>query len=158
MVKGKFGKTSKVSKYYEDDCSFKPNFGPFWSKFGLQKFFFVVSTLLNIVVSYHCIQFQGKLINQTRKNDKKASFRSNFVLFLQIFDPQKSFLWFLPLPDVIHCYQLSLYAISRKTKEPNLRKWQKKLISGPILVCFCKIWFPKIFSVVFTPTRCYNLL
>ena len=49
MVKGKFGKTSKVSKYYEDDCSFKPNFGPFWSKFDPQKIFFVV---FNIVK--HC--------------------------------------------------------------------------------------------------------
>ena len=33
--------------------------------------------------------------------------------------------WVLPLLDVIHCCNLSLYAISRKTNEPNLRKWKK---------------------------------
>ena len=39
----------------------------------------------------------------------------SFFFFLQV----------LPQLDVIHCCKLSLYAISRKTKEPNLRKWQK---------------------------------
>ena len=33
--------------------------------------------------------------------------------------------WVLPLLDVIHCCNISLYAISRKTNEPNLRKSQK---------------------------------
>ena len=33
--------------------------------------------------------------------------------------------WVLPLLDVIHCCKLSLYPISRKTNEPNLRKSQK---------------------------------
>ena len=31
----------------------------------------------------------------------------------------------LPLLEVRHCCKLSLYALSRKTIEPNLRKWQK---------------------------------
>ena len=35
------------------------------------------------------------------------------------------FLWVLCLLDVRHCCKLSLYAISRTTNEPNLRKWQK---------------------------------
>ena len=34
-------------------------------------------------------------------------------------------LWALPLLDVIYCCSLTLYAISRKTNEPDLRKWQK---------------------------------
>ena len=46
--------------------------------------------------------------------------------------PKFSCVWVLPLLDVIYCCKLSLHAISRKTNEPNLRKWQKK-ISGPIL-------------------------
>ena len=46
--------------------------------------------------------------------------------------PKFSCMWVLPLLDVIYCCKLSLHVISRKTNEPNLRKWQKK-ISGPIL-------------------------
>ena len=38
---------------------------------------------------------------------------------------QKIFSWDLPRLDVIHCCKLSLHAISRKTNELNLRKWQK---------------------------------
>ena len=57
-----------------------------------------------------------------------------------------------------YCY-ISLYAISRKTNEPNLRKWhKKKLISGPILSCLAQIWASLIFFVSFTSTRCYTLL
>ena len=37
----------------------------------------------------------------------------------------KLFSWILSLLDVIHCCKLLLYAISKKTHEPNLRKWQK---------------------------------
>ena len=37
----------------------------------------------------------------------------------------KLFLWVLPLLYVIHCSKLSLYAISRKTNEPYLRKLKK---------------------------------
>ena len=50
-------------------------------------------------------------------------------LILACFAPilvlKKTFLWVLPLLDVIHCCKLLLFAISRKTKEPNLKKWQK---------------------------------
>ena len=38
----------------------------------------------------------------------------------------KFFLWVLPLVGVIHCCKLSLYAISRETNEPNLKKKGKK--------------------------------
>ena len=65
------------------------------------------------------------------------------------------FTWVLPLLDVIHCYKLSLYTISRKTYEPNLRKWQKNLVSGPILAPLAQIWAPKTF---FTSTRRKTLL
>ena len=41
------------------------------------------------------------------------------------FVPQRFFLWTLPVLDGIHCCKLSLFAISRKTNELNLRKWLK---------------------------------
>ena len=47
------------------------------------------------------------------------------------------FWWILPLLDVRHCCKLSLYAISRKTNKPKLRKWLKNLVSGPNLA---QIW------------------
>ena len=71
------------------------------------------------------------------------------------FGPQKIlygfFWWVLPLLDVIHCCKLSLYAMTRKTNEPNLRKWQKTLFwarfrlicpkfGPPIFFFFFKTW------------------
>ena len=37
--------------------------------------------ILDIVASYHCMQFQEKLMNQTLENHKKPSFRPNFGHF-----------------------------------------------------------------------------
>ena len=34
--------------------------------------------MLGIVPSYHCMQLQGKLINQTSENDKKPNFGPDF--------------------------------------------------------------------------------
>ena len=61
-------------------------------------------------------------MNQTRENDKKP--RVLGPILAQIWSP-KSFLWVVPLLDNIHCCKLPLYAISRKTNKPNLKKWQK---------------------------------
>ena len=41
------------------------------------------------------------------------------------FGPQKPFLLTLSLLEVRNCSELSLYAVSRKTNEPKLTKWQK---------------------------------
>ena len=60
-------------------------------------------------------------MNQSWKNGKKSSFGT---ILAQIWSP-KDFSWILPLLDVTHCCKLSLYAISRKTNERKLRKWQK---------------------------------
>ena len=52
----------------------KPNFGLnfdlFGAKFGPQKYFhgFYPYYMLYIVVSYHCMQYQGKLMHQTGEN------------------------------------------------------------------------------------------
>ena len=47
----------------------------------------------------------------------------------------------LPLLVVRYCSKLSSYAISRKTNEPNWRKWQKKLVLVIILVYLAQIFF-----------------
>ena len=87
------------------------------------------------IASNHSVQFQGKLINQTWENGKKPSFRPDFGpnLGLKIF-----FSWISTLLDVRHCYKL-LFEVSRKTNEPNFRKWQKKLVSGTILAHLAQI-------------------
>ena len=69
-------------------------------------------------------------------------------LVLACFDqklvPKKFFHGFYLL-DVRHCCKLSLYAISRKTNEPNLRKWQKKQVPGLTLAPLAQIWTQKSF-------------
>ena len=40
--------------------------------------------MLDIVASYHCMQFQGKLINQTWENNKKPSFGPDLSYLVQI--------------------------------------------------------------------------
>ena len=37
--------------------------------------------MLGIAASYHCMQLQGKLTNQTRENSKKPSLGTNFSPF-----------------------------------------------------------------------------
>ena len=59
-----------------DFVQFDPNVGP--------KFFFhwfYLCLYLDIVTSYHCMQFQVKLMNQTWENGKKPSFGTNFSPF-----------------------------------------------------------------------------
>ena len=64
----------------------------------------------------------------------------------------------LPLLDARHCCNLSLYATARKTNEPNLRKWQKNLVSDLFLVPLVQILVLKTFFVDFYTTRCLTLL
>ena len=52
-----------------------------------------------------------------------------------IWGPRNFFSWVLPLLVVKQCPKLSSYAISRKTNEPNLRKWRKTYF-GPDIVPF----------------------
>ena len=54
---------------------------------------------------------------------KKLVLDSIFAPLAQIKAP--NFFLILLLLDVMHYGKLPLYAISRKTNEPNLRKWQK---------------------------------
>ena len=64
------------------------------------------------------MQFPGKLINQLKKKQKN-------LILVPIFGFLD--LWVLPLLNVIHCWKLSLYAVTRKSNEPNLWKQQKTL-------------------------------
>ena len=97
--------------------------------------------MLDIVAGYHCIQFQGKLMYQTSENDKMIL---DLILttLAQIWI-LKFFVWILPSLDVRLCRKPSLYAISRRTNEPRLRKWQKNLDFGLILAHLVQIWAAK---------------
>ena len=77
-------------------------------------------------------------MNQMWENGKTPNFGA------EIWAP-KFFLWILPVLYVRHCYKLSLYATSRKNNQPILTKWQKNLVSGPILVYLTQIWVTNIF-------------
>ena len=76
-------------------------------------------------------------MNWTWENGKKPNFGPNFGSF----GPNLGLLfsWILLLLDIRHCCKLSLYAISRKTKDPNSRKWQKNLNLGLILAPWAQI-------------------
>ena len=85
-----------------------PDFGPFVSNLDHPFFFFflqVLLLLLNIVPSYHRMQYKGKLMNKTWKNDKKPNFRPDFSRFWPQFGPPKFFSRILVLQDVRHCYK-----------------------------------------------------
>ena len=68
------------------------------------------------------MQFQRKLTNQTWENGKKPNFGPDFGPF----GSPNFFSWILPLLDIRYCCKVSLYAISKKTYQPSLRKCQKK--------------------------------
>ena len=96
--------TRKTNKPNLRKCKKKSSF---WLRFGTPKLFswiFYLYYMLDIVASYHCIQFQGKLMNQTWENNKKPSFMTDFGPFGPNLDPKKYFPWNLPLIDVTHCY------------------------------------------------------
>ena len=90
-----------------------------------QKIFFVgftssrYYTLLQAITVYYFKENKWTKIEKIKINPVSglilASFGPNLV-------PPKKFSWILPVLNVRHCCKLSLYAISRKTNEPNLRK------------------------------------
>ena len=63
--------------------SFGPNFGPFVSNLPPLEFFsgFYLGYMLGINANYHCMQFQGKQMNQTWENSRKPSCGPDFGLF-----------------------------------------------------------------------------
>ena len=133
-----------------------PNFGSFDHKSGLPKLFFAILPLTDVM---HCCKQSFYAIS--RKTNVPNLRKWQNLISGQIvagFGPNlipQFFLWVLPSLDVINCCKLSLYAIARKTNEPNLRKWKKKtLVFDLILAPLAQIWNPKIFFVDFSSTRC----
>ena len=62
--------------------------------------------MLDIVENYHCMQFQGKLMNQTVENIKKPSFGSDFGPFAQNSGCQTFFskIWLRQSLDIMVSY------------------------------------------------------
>ena len=94
--------------------------------------------VFGIVPSCNLVQYQGKLMKQTWKNDRKPNFGPDFVPFDPNLVPQRFFGGFTSTSR--HYFKPSSYAIQRKANEPNLRKWQKKLILALISDCLTQIW------------------
>ena len=96
----------------------------------------------------HCCKLSlyaiSRNINETnlRKRQKELLLGQILAYFGLNLVSKNSFLWVLPLLAVIHCCNLSLYAISRNTNRLNLRKWQKTQ--------FCTLW-PK-----FAPSKFFH--
>ena len=81
--------------------------------------------MLDIVASYHCMEFHGKLTTQTQENGKKTNFGPD----LDLLGPNSGrhfffFFFFKNLDSSITRYQgqLSSYSVSGKTDHPVLRK------------------------------------
>ena len=105
--------------------SFGSNFGLFLPKFGPQKYScgLYLYQMLCIVASYHQMQFQGKLMNQTRENKQKPSFGTLFGHFGPKLGHKSFFRGF-------HLYQMldivaNYHYMQFQEKLMNMRKWQK---------------------------------
>ena len=87
--------------------SFKTNFGPFGPfgpNLGPKNIFhqFYLYYMLEIAASYHCMQFQGKPMNQTWENGRKSSVRLKFGPLRPKFSPKTFFVGF----SSTRCYAL----------------------------------------------------
>ena len=93
--------------------------------------------MLEIVSSYHCMQFQVNLMNQTWENDKKHNFGPHLCSFCPNLGPKSFFrgfylYWILDIVASYHCMH------------PTIRKWRKTSIwaclglLNPNLCCFLK--------------------
>ena len=80
--------------------------------------------MLDIVASYHCMQFQRKLLNQNWENYKKSSFGPDFGPFGPNSATNFFFFFLKNLTSWFTRYhgQLSSSTISEKTNDPILRK------------------------------------
>ena len=111
--------------------SFRTNFDPnfpcppqnfffFWS-FASAKCYALLQAVIVCNFKENC---KTKIEKMAKK---KTSFGTDFGSFGSNLGPQIFFSWILPALDITHYCKLSLYAISRKTNEANLRKWPKLL-------------------------------
>ena len=84
---------------------------------------------------------------------KKINFGPGFDPFWPYVGPQNFFSQVLPLLDIIHCWKLTLHAISRKTKKPNLKNGKKPSFQ-PDFGPFGPNLGPKNFFMDITSTKC----
>ena len=109
--------------------------------------------MLDVIASYHCMQFQGKLMNQTWENGKIPSFGTDFGPFRLHLGPKTFFHGFylyyiLGIVANYYCLQClgkSMNQIWENAKKPSL---------GPILAPLVHIWAFKSFVIDFTSTTC----
>ena len=82
------------------------------------------------------------------------------VPLTQIWAPKFFFSWILLLPEGRNCCKLSLYVNSRKTIEPNLRKWQKSQFRTRFWVIWPNFRPPKYFfkNLAWSITRYHGQL
>ena len=100
--------------------------------------------MLKNVASYHSMQFQGKLRIKLEKMAENLVSGPILSPLVHIW-ASKHFLRMLPLLDVRHWCKLLLYAILRKTNEPNLRKWLKTWFWVQFRLIWPKFGPPKFF-------------
>ena len=105
--------------------NFRPNFDLFSPNLGPKIFFgkFYPYYMLDFVASYHCMQFHGKLMIQTRENDKKPHLGPNFGPLGSNPGHQFSFFFNLALSVTRYHSRLLSCTISEKTNDPILRKF-----------------------------------
>ena len=104
--------------------SFGTDFCPFRSNLVPKNFFrgFYLYQMLDIVISYRCMQFQEKLMNQTWKNGKKTFLGPILAHLAQIWAANVFFFKNLAPSVTRNRGQLSSCTISEKTDDPILRK------------------------------------
>ena len=105
--------------------------------------------MLDIFGSYHCMQPQEKLMNQTWENGRKKLVLGQILVSLaQIWAPN-FFSWTWPLLHARNCCRLSLYPISWKTNELNLQRQQKTSFWAQFFLAhlhLAQIWATKVFQ------------
>ena len=114
---GKIWENDKKTNFWSDFGSFDLNVRP---KNLFRGFYF--HQMLNIVASYHCMQFQKKLMIQTQENGKKNSFWASFRPLAPKFGSRNFFLKNLASSITRYHGRLSSCKISEKTNDPILRK------------------------------------
>ena len=96
--------------------------------------------MLDIIASYHCMNFQEKLMNQTWENGKKPSFGTDFGPFgpnlgTKIFFHEFYLYYMLDIVASYHCMQFQVKLINQT--------WEngKNLASGPSLAPLAENFF-----------------
>ena len=141
--------------------SFRPDFCPFWPKFGLQKTFLWVLLLLDVwncyILSWHAM---SREINEPNlRKWQKTSFGSDFSLFGPNLGPKITFRQFylyymFNIVASYHCMQIQGTLINK------FEKMAKKLVVGAILAHLAQIGCTKFFFKNLAPsvTRYYGRL